>query len=175
MKNSDIPNEKPEVFKGVITYRGERCDIHHVAANNFDDIPDELKIKAHALCLHNGQIVLVHLTKWNIWSIPGGTREPGESIEETLHREVREETNCAVVDYAPIAYQKVMSPSGDIRHYRLVYRCNVVPEGDFTEDPAGHVRKIAWVPPHEAEAHVEDKDFKKVVFRSALDLKDDKE
>lgn len=158
------------VFKGAISNNGERCDVHHVDVDHFDDIPDELKLKAHAVCLYNGKMLLVNHPEWDIWSIPGGTRDAGESIEETLKREIVEETNCEVVDYRPIAYQKVVSPNGETHHYRLQYLCNVVPLGDFKEDPAGNINKIAWIQPSDFEGHIENKEFKRSVIRRALEL-----
>jgi len=172
-----IIREKPEFLKGdmklfkkAINHNGERCSVCHVDVNHFDDIPDELKLKAHAVCINNGKMLLVNHPEWDIWSIPGGTRDEGESIEETLKREILEETNCKVVDYRPIAYQKVIGPLGDIRHYRLQYMCDVVPLGDFKEDPAGNVDKISWIRPSDFERYIENKEFKRVVIRRALEL-----
>ncbi|HYI25653.1 MAG TPA: NUDIX hydrolase [Thermomicrobiales bacterium] len=54
---------------------------------------------ATAICLiPTGQVVLVR-TKAGLWSLPGGRPEPGETWEDTLRREVREEA-CAEVTQA---------------------------------------------------------------------------
>lgn len=158
------------IFEKALTYEGEVCDVHHIKADHFDEIPDELKFKAHAVCIHDGKMLLVNLSEWNVWSIPGGTREVGESIEETLRRELLEETNCEMLDIRPIAYQKVVSPNGEKRYYRLQYICNVVPLGDFQEDVAGGVNKLAWIEPSDFEAYIENKEFKKVVIRRAIEI-----
>jgi len=158
------------VFEKAISNNGERCDIHHVDVNHFDDIQDDLKLKAHAVCLYNSKMLLINHPEWDIWSIPGGTRDPGESIEETLKREILEETNCEVIDYRPIAYQKVVSPDGETCHYRLQYLCNVIPVGDFKKDPAGNINKIKWIQPSEFETYIENKEFKRLVIRKALEL-----
>lgn len=158
-----------KIFKKAIDYDGYRCDVHHVEADNFDDLPDGLQWKAHGVCFWNGKMLLVNHSKWNIWSLPGGTREPGEFIEETLKREILEESNCEVVDYRPIAYQKVISPTGNA-YYRLYYLCRVKPIGEFKEDVAGHVGKIAWIQPNDFEKYVEKKEFRRIVIRRALAL-----
>ncbi|MDP2656650.1 MAG: NUDIX hydrolase [bacterium] len=138
--------------------------------DHFNDIPDNLKLKAHAVCLYNGKILLVHHPEWGIWSIPGGTRERGESIEETLVREILEEANCKVIDCQPIAFQKVVNPSDETLYYRLQYFCNVIPVEDFKEDPAGNIDKIAWIQPRDFELYIENKEFKIIVIRRALEL-----
>jgi ADP-ribose pyrophosphatase YjhB (NUDIX family) len=43
-----------------------------------------------------GRIVLVHRLDNDLWALPGGGMELGESIEETAVREVREETGLNV-------------------------------------------------------------------------------
>lgn len=44
----------------------------------------------------DGAIAIQHLTVQGIYKLPGGGVEPGESLEDTLHRELREEVGCAV-------------------------------------------------------------------------------
>ena len=156
------------LFLKALIHDGELCDVHHTDTDNFKDILDELKIKAHAVCLYNGKILLVNHPEWDIWSIPGGTREKGETIEETLKREIQEETNCKVLDFLPISYQKIVNQDGSKYHYRLQYLCNVVPLDEFEKDPAGNVNKIAWIDPDSFEEYIENKEFRKLIIRSAL-------
>ncbi len=52
--------------------------------------PIDLITSVHALCFHQGRLMLVDLTHRG-GDIPGGHREPGETPEETCHREAREE------------------------------------------------------------------------------------
>ena len=158
----------PTIFKKVITHDGIRCDLHHFDIDQFSEIPDELKLKVHAVCMHEGKMLIVNHPEWDIWSIPGGTREKGESIEETLKREIQEETNCDVIDFVPISYQKIINPDNGNCHYRLQYLCNVVPLGEFQGDVANNVDKIAWIEPNKFEEFIENKEFKKMIIRRAL-------
>jgi putative hydrolase of HD superfamily len=160
----------PTVFEKVVTHDRERCDVHHFDVDNFDEIPDELKLKAHAVCMHNGKMLIVNHPEWDIWSIPGGTRDDGESIEETLKREIQEETNCEVVHFTPISYQKIVSPDGKKCHYRLQYLCDVAPLGEFKSDVAGNINKISWIEPSKFDEYIENKEFKKIIIRRALGL-----
>lgn len=168
-KDSKLLDINQVIFEKAITHEKERCDLHHIDTDHFNEIPDELKLKAHAVCLYKGKMLLVNHPEWDIWSIPGGTRDDGESIEETLKREITEETNCRVVDFTPIAYQKIISPHGEKCHYRLQYLCNVVPLGEFQEDSAGNIDKIVWIEPSSFEEYIENKEFKKMTIRRALE------
>lgn len=158
-----------KIFKNVVTHNGYRCDVSYTDSNNFDDISDELILKAHAVCFCDDKMLLVGHPDWNIWGIPGGTREKGESIEQTLIREILEETNCEVLNYSPIGYQKIITPENSI-HYRAQYICNVKPIGEFKFDVGGNIDKIKWINPQEFKKYIEKKEFKEIVIQRALDL-----
>ncbi|MFC7612292.1 NUDIX domain-containing protein [Actinokineospora soli] len=43
-----------------------------------------------------GRVLLIHKVDNDLWALPGGGHEPGESIVDTVVREVREETGVEV-------------------------------------------------------------------------------
>ena len=50
-----------------------------------------------ALIFKAGQVLMVKTHKWsNLWGIPGGKIKRGESSEDALRREIREETNLTI-------------------------------------------------------------------------------
>ncbi len=50
-----------------------------------------------AICINDlGEILLIKNPKKNTWSLPGGTPEGDETVEETLIREVDEEASCDI-------------------------------------------------------------------------------
>lgn len=51
-----------------------------------------LSAGATVLVIKNGKLLLNLRSDTNTWGIPGGALELGESLEETAHRELREET-----------------------------------------------------------------------------------
>jgi 8-oxo-dGTP diphosphatase len=55
-----------------------------------------LRPAAYALILHQGRILLLTMRHTGKYHLPGGGIHPDESIEETLRREVREETGIAI-------------------------------------------------------------------------------
>jgi hypothetical protein len=59
--------------------------------------PNSIVPAASAVVLNHDGKILLHKRKDNaLWSLPGGAMELGESIEETIIREVKEETGLDV-------------------------------------------------------------------------------
>ena len=72
------------------------------------------------------------------WELPGGTPEPGESIEETLIREVREETGLTVSIHRHVGdYTR----TGFRPHIARVYACRVA--GGALR-PSRETPELAW-------------------------------
>jgi len=156
-----------KTFPKSVTHNNQRCDLVHFSADSFSHLEDERIEKVHAVCFNNGKLLLVNHLKWNIWGIPGGTREQGESLEETLVRELQEETNCLATSFVPISYEKVIEDDGTF-HYRVHFFCSVEPLGKFDTDIAGSIDKIGWIDPKEFETYIEDKEFKKLIIQKVV-------
>lgn len=52
------------------------------------------------IILKDGKIAMIHSKKYGYYKLPGGGIEPGESYEETLIREVREESGLLVKEHS---------------------------------------------------------------------------
>lgn len=96
----------------------------------------------------DGRILLEHRVDNDLWALPGGTHDFGESIEQTVVREVREETGLDVEvtglvgiytdPRAVIAYS-----DGEVRQqFTLSFRCRVL-GGALERDSES--QELRWV------------------------------
>jgi 8-oxo-dGTP diphosphatase len=98
------------------------------------------------------ELVLVARPSSNLWALPKGTPEPGESIEQTAIREVSEETGLQVKIVAPvcsIAYSFKLAGEG-VRIDKVVHHFLMqAHDGDVTlHDHEYDV--VDWFEPGEA-------------------------
>lgn len=92
-----------------------------------------------------GRVLVIQRRDNGAWEAPGGILEPGETFEEGVIREVREETGITVeVERLTGVYKNM---TRDI--VALVYRCHQLSGTAGTSDEASGVR---WVSRHEVDS-----------------------
>jgi 8-oxo-dGTP pyrophosphatase MutT (NUDIX family) len=86
------------------------------------------------------------------WSLAKGTPNPGESLEGTALREVREETGLAVRVEAPIGSINYWfaDPQGNVRYHKVVHFYLMAPVGGNTQDHDPEFDVVQWFPADEA-------------------------
>ena len=102
------------------------------------------------------RVLLVHRQRYDDWSFPKGKALPGESLEQTALREVREETGlqCRIIsEFASVQYE-YRSPKGYARpkivHYYLM-RAEETDAGRVAPHPDGvEVDNLEWLTPAQA-------------------------
>lgn len=112
-----------------------------------------------------------HEPNKGLWTIPGGRQEPGETLAETAHREIAEETgvkisNPVLVDVVDLIRH---DDQGDlIRHYTLIdyaawYISGVAKAG-------GDADRVQWVPAASIADHVEWSETVRIVLEAVEKL-----
>ncbi len=80
------------------------------------------------------------------WGLPKGTPDPGESMEETALREVREETGLHVNLEAPIDSIRYwfVRPDDGVRCHKTVHFYLMSPTGGALEDHDHEFDEVRW-------------------------------
>ena len=108
-------------------------------------IPDLLWQQVYAIGNLDGRVPLItSLTCEKEFNLPGGRTEPGETIEQTIAREMIEECNMRVIEWQPLGYQHLTEPDGkQIFQFRVYAKLEKI--GEFVNDPGCGVIKNTMV------------------------------
>lgn len=131
-------------IKGSFIHLGNTIDIVYEDADSFANLPYKKVKQVYGVCFCDGKLVIGFGGQKNDWGLLGGTVEPNEKYEETLAREIQEESNMKVTAYWPIGSQYLINEDT----YQLRYACKLKPLGEFTGDPdGGSIKKIKLINP----------------------------
>ena len=107
----------------------------------YDDMEDSLLKFAVIITKYQGKWVLCKHKDRDTLEVPGGHREPGESIEETAKRELYEETGALRYTIDPLGIYSVTSPDsfdGEETFGKLFY----AQVEEFEEELHSEIEKI---------------------------------
>ena len=120
------------------------------------EFPESPRLAVGAVVVDRGRVLLVRRGKEPLkghWSLPGGALELGESLEEGLVREVREETGLAVEAVELIELLDRIHREGERVRYHYViadYLCRVVGgevQAGSDADAVRWVERVEWSSP----------------------------
>ena len=123
-------------------------------------------IAVHALILNENNKVLtlrrsgVNDYKPLYWDIPGGTVDVGETVENALEREIREETSLIIKPIKPIYVYSNLDQVPKRQTAQIIYLCKYI-SGEVVLNPEEH-DEFKWVDYNELKNH------KNIAFLEAL-------
>jgi ADP-ribose pyrophosphatase YjhB (NUDIX family) len=137
--------EGMEIESTLTNRAGQVLKVVYREGNPLKDLEGKILQAIHAFCFCGGKLVVIYQAEKGYWAVPGGGIEEGETYEEALVREVKEESNMKVLRQELIGYIDIYENTRIIRQTRSL--CIVEPYGDFVSDPAGDVTEIKLIDP----------------------------
>lgn len=138
MTESIYPSGEPDIVTSF-EYNGGTYAVDWYDLQKDQPLPDLPWYQVYAIGNHEGKVPVVQYAEGHgNDNLPGGKVDPGETVEEALHREIEEELNMRITSWRPIGYQHVTHPSGkttdELRVYAAMEKID-----DFVNDPGGHI------------------------------------
>lgn len=136
-----------EIQSSLVNRSGQTIAVTYRDIDSLEQLGDRTVSAVHGYCFCDGKLVVVYNAEKNIWTPPGGGVELGETVEEAVVREVKEESNMRVLKHVLIGYQDISELDRVVTQTRSM--CIVEPYGPFVSDPDGDITEIKLIDPTE--------------------------
>lgn len=157
--------------KQTINWKGNKFVVEWIKTNSLEGMTPITQV--YGVCFNDkNEILIARKEDRGYWIIPGGTPEKGETIEETLKRELIEEADVEVKNIKILGAQKVY-PEGKPKEYAYQVRCiceldKILPQTPDPDDNKNWERK--FVPASKITEFVKWGITGKAMFRDAIEL-----
>lgn len=129
------------------------------------DVPDERLQHAVIMAQEDGKWLICRHRDRTTWEIPGGHREPGESIEQAARRELYEETGTTDADLIPIEVYSVASDDGKPT-YGMLFLARVKARGELpANSEMQKVKAVHLLPQELTYPDIQPKLFSRAQYR----------
>lgn len=160
-----------QIKSTLINGSGQELDIiYYEDKDPIQDLENKILQGVHGFCFCNEKLVIVYAENKKYWTPPGGGIEPGETYEEAVIREVKEETNMKVLHQELIGFQDIYETNRIVRQTRSF--CIVEPYGDFVSDPDGDITKIKLIDPKDYKQYFDWAKIGDRIIQRALEFKE---
>ncbi|MFP6594893.1 MAG: NUDIX domain-containing protein [Dehalococcoidia bacterium] len=112
------------------------------------------------------EVVLCYRQSENLWTLPKGTPEEGESIEETARREVTEESGLEVVSGPSVGENRYSFGRDGIIYEKVVYFYLMSAIGGDTGRHDEEFDLVEWVPVKQAMEQLTFKNESRIVEKA---------
>ena len=130
-------NKSPDLIS-EFEYQGH-VDVAWYDVLTKDQIPDFPWHQVYIVGDYKGKVpVVIFQDPPN--NLPGGKTEPGETLEQTMVREVEEETNMRVISWEPLGYQICTHRGTGQISYQFRAYAKLEKIGEFINDSGGNVQ-----------------------------------
>ena len=139
-------------LKSSFVYRNKTyyIDWYEIIDDNLPNLPWQ---QVYVIGDINGMAPVVHYDGDENDNLPGGKTEPGETVEQTIVREMDEEIKAKVVSWKPLGYQVGVNSDGK-KVYQLRVYAKLIFEEKFENDPGGSVIGHSLVPIKDLNQHI---------------------
>ncbi|MBL7169852.1 MAG: NUDIX domain-containing protein [Candidatus Aenigmarchaeota archaeon] len=99
-----------------------------------------------------GKVLLCRSRKWNnLWIVPGGHIEYGESIEDAIKREIKEEVGLDIELKKVLFVQELIEPKDYIKKKHLIsLECVCSTKDNNVEIDDDEIQDHKWIEPEDA-------------------------